>query len=92
LIGGLFGGTQRITPRFQIVASPKIANLEVPNEDARAVDLEDSNLFALNRFPGYDRFEDSTRFTWGMDYALYLPGFSIDANIGQSYRISSRPT
>ncbi|NWM30119.1 LPS-assembly protein LptD, partial [Escherichia coli] len=30
LIGGLFGGTQRITPRFQIVASPKIANLEVP--------------------------------------------------------------
>ncbi|WP_163364469.1 LPS assembly protein LptD, partial [Escherichia coli] len=28
----------------------------------------------------------------GMDYALYLPGFSIDANIGQSYRISSRPT
>ena len=92
LVGELFGGTQRITPRFQIVASPKIANLEVPNEDARAVDLEDSNLFALNRFPGYDRFEDSTRFTWGLDYALYLPGFSIDANIGQSYRISSRPT
>jgi LPS-assembly protein len=92
LVGGLFGGTQRITPRFQVVASPKIANLEVPNEDARAVDLEDSNLFALNRFPGYDRFEDSTRFTWGLDYALYLPGFSIDANIGQSYRISSRPT
>ena len=92
LVGSLFGGTQRITPRFQVVASPKIANLEVPNEDARAVDLEDSNLFALNRFPGYDRFEDSTRFTWGMDYALYLPGFSIDANIGQSYRISSRPT
>ena len=92
LVGSLFGGTQRITPRFQVVASPKIANLEVPNEDARAVDLEDSNLFALNRFPGYDRFEDSTRFTWGMDYARYLPGFSIDANIGQSYRISSRPT
>ena len=91
-IGELFGGTQRITPRLQIVASPKIENLAVPNEDARAVDLEDSNLFALNRFPGYDRFEDSTRFTWGVDYALYLPGFSIDANIGQSYRISSRPT
>jgi LPS-assembly protein len=92
LIGEMLGGTQRITPRFQVVASPKIANLEVPNEDARAVDLEDSNLFALNRFPGYDRFEDSTRFTLGMDYALYLPGFSIDANIGQSYRISARPT
>lgn len=92
LIGEAFGGTQRITPRVQIVAAPQIENLAVPNEDARAVDLEDSNLFALNRFPGYDRFEDSTRFTYGLDYALYLPGFSIDANIGQSYRLSSRPT
>ena len=92
LVGELFGGTQRITPRLQFVASPKIENLQVPNEDARAVDLEDSNLFALNRFPGYDRVEDSSRVTWGVDYALYLPGFSIDANIGQSYRISTRPT
>lgn len=92
LVGPAFGGTQRITPRLQVVAAPKLANLDVPNEDARAVDLEDSNLFALNRFPGYDRFEDSTRFTWGVDYALYLPGFSLDANIGQSYRLSSRPT
>jgi LPS-assembly protein len=92
LIGDFMGGIQRLTPRFQVVASPKIENLDVPNEDARAVDLEDSNLFALNRFPGYDRFEDSTRFTWGVDYALYLPGVSIDANIGQSYRISSRPS
>ncbi len=92
LIGPAFGGTQRITPRFQVVAVPEIENLDIPNEDARAVDLEDSNLFALNRFPGYDRFEDSTRFTWGLDYALYLPGFSIDANVGQSYRLTSRPT
>ncbi|MDV3456419.1 LPS assembly protein LptD [Sphingomonas sp. HF-S4] len=92
LIGAMFGGTQRITPRFQVVAAPRLENLAVPNEDARAVDLEDSNLFALNRFPGYDRFEDSTRFTWGVDYSLYLPGFSVDANVGQSYRLDSRPT
>ncbi len=92
LIGEAFGGTQRITPRFQIVAAPKIENIDVPNEDSRSVDLEDSNLFALNRFPGYDRFEDSTRFTFGLDYALYLPGFSIESNIGQSYRLNSRPS
>ncbi|KRC81998.1 LPS-assembly protein LptD [Sphingomonas sp. Root241] len=91
-VGEFLGGTQKITPRIQIVAAPKLENLAVPNEDARAVDLEDSNLFALNRFPGYDRFEDSTRFTWGVDYALYLPGFSVDANVGQSYRLTSRPT
>ncbi|MDQ2878722.1 MAG: LPS assembly protein LptD, partial [Pseudomonadota bacterium] len=91
LIGEFLGGTQRLTPRFQIVASPPIANMLVPNEDARAVDLEDSNLFALNRFPGYDRFEDSTRFTYGLDWALDLPNFSLKTTIGQSYRLSSRP-
>ncbi|UYY59100.1 LPS-assembly protein LptD [Sphingomonas sp. S2-65] len=90
LIGEAFGGTQRITPRIQIVAAPKTNNLDVPNEDARAVDLEDSNLFALNRFSGYDRFDDSTRVTLGVDYSLYLPGISIDANVGQSYRLSSQ--
>ncbi|MBN8807462.1 MAG: LPS-assembly protein LptD [Sphingomonas sp.] len=92
LIGEFLGGTQRVTPRFQIVASPGTPNLSVPNEDARAVDLEDSNLFALNRFPGYDRWEDSTRFTYGVDYALDLPGVAVDANIGQSYRLTSRPS
>ncbi|WP_227698732.1 LPS-assembly protein LptD [Sphingomonas hengshuiensis] len=92
LIGEFLGGTQRLTPRVQFVASPKTNNFDVPNEDARAVDLEDSNLFSLNRFPGYDRVEDSTRVTWGVDYGLNLPGFSIEANIGQSYRLSSQET
>ena len=57
-VGRLFGGTQVLTPRVQLVLTPPIKNLAVPNEDARAIDLEDSNLFALNRFPGYDRIED----------------------------------
>ncbi|MFT3978452.1 MAG: LPS assembly protein LptD [Sphingomonas bacterium] len=92
LVGPLFGGTQRFTPRFQIVASPQINNLDVPNEDARAVDLEDSNLFALNRFPGYDRWEDSSRATYGAEWALTLPGFTASAVIGQSYRLSDRPS
>ena len=89
-IGAAFGGDQRITPRVQIVAAPTISNIDIPNEDARAVDLEDSNLFSLNRFPGYDRFEDSTRITYGVDYALDLPGVSINANVGQSYRLNQR--
>ncbi len=91
-IGPLLGGTQRLTPRVQIVASPSTSNLKVPNEDARAIDLEDSNLFALNRFPGYDRWEDGTRLTYGLDWALDLPGFSVQSNIGQSYRFSSKQT
>ena len=44
LVGRLFGGTQVVTPRVQVVASPTIRNLAVPNEDSRAIDLQDSNL------------------------------------------------
>jgi LPS-assembly protein len=92
LVGPFLGGTQRITPRVQIVASPSTRNLNIPNEDARAVDLEDSNLFALNRFAGYDRWEDGTRMTYGVDWAVNAPGFRVEANIGQSYRLTSKPT
>ncbi|HKY80430.1 MAG TPA: LPS assembly protein LptD, partial [Sphingobium sp.] len=89
-IGEAFGGVQRIAPRVQIVAAPHLANLSVPNEDARAIDLEDSNLFALNRFSGYDRFEDSTRVTYGLEYSLSLPDFSLETVVGQSYRLNNR--
>jgi LPS-assembly protein len=85
--GQAFGGTQVFKPRLQLVASPKIRNLAVPNEDARAIDLEDSNLFALNRFPGYDRVEDGSRVTWGVDWSLQRPGWRIKTTIGQSFRL-----
>ncbi|TNE44002.1 MAG: LPS-assembly protein LptD [Sphingomonadales bacterium] len=91
-IGSFLGGTQRIIPRVQVVASPRLKNTSLPNEDARTVDLEDSNLFALNRFPGYDRVEDSTRITVGVEYGLDLRNFTLSSIVGQSYRVSRRPT
>jgi LPS-assembly protein len=91
-IGAFMGGTQRFTPRIQLVASPPTENMDIPNEDARAVDLEDSNLFALNRFPGYDRWEDGARVTYGADWAIDLPGVSVRTNIGQSYRLNRSAT
>ncbi|WP_435417095.1 LPS assembly protein LptD [Parerythrobacter aurantius] len=89
--GPALGGTQVFTPRVQLVASPPIRNLAVPNEDARAIDLEDSNLFALNRFPGYDRIEDGVRVTWGIDWELTRPGWRVKSTIGQSYRVGDNP-
>lgn len=91
-VGEFLGGTQVLTPRVQVVASPPIRNLAVPNEDARAIDLEDSNLFALSRFPGYDRVEDGVRFTYGFDWQFTLPGLKIKTTVGQSYRLSEDPT
>jgi len=90
LVGGFFGGQQVLTPRVQFVASPPIRNLAIPNEDARAVDLEDSNLFALNRFPGYDRVEDGARMTYGFDWRWQGPGWRVSTNVGQSYRLSNQ--
>jgi len=92
LVGELWGGTQRLTPRVQLVVSPKTKNLDIPNEDARAVDLEDSNLFALNRFPGYDRWEDGSRVTYGFEWQYDRPKWSIYSVIGQSYRLSREPS
>jgi LPS-assembly protein len=92
LVGPFMGGTQRLTPRLQLVASGATDNLEIPNEDARSVDLEDSNLFALNRFPGYDRWENGPRVTYGLDWGLDLPGIAVRTTIGQSYRLDDKPS
>lgn len=91
-LGPLLGGTQVLTPHVQLVATPPTRNLGIPNEDARAIELEDVNLFALNRFPGYDRIEDGTRVTYGVEWQLERPSWRINANIGQSYRMTSQPT
>ncbi|MEX0342376.1 MAG: LPS-assembly protein LptD [Erythrobacter sp.] len=88
-VGEAFGGTQVFTPRVQLVATPPTKNLAIPNEDARAIDLEDSNLFALNRFPGYDRVEDGARITYGFDWSLRIPNWELKTTIGQSYRFDS---
>ena len=90
-IGPAFGGTQRLTPRIQLVLTPPTPNLDIPNEDARSVDLEDSNLFALNRFPGYDRWEDGSRVTYGFEWSLDRPNVAIHTVIGQSYRLTRNP-
>ena len=91
-VGEFMGGTQTLTPRVQLVATPKLKNLDIPNEDSRAFDLEDSNLFAINRFSGYDRFEDGARITFGAEWNYSRPGFNINSIVGQSYRLSDKPS
>jgi LPS-assembly protein len=90
-VGSFMGGTQVFTPRVQFVASPPIRHLEIPNEDARAIELEDSNLFSLNRFPGYDRVEDGARVTYGFDWQWERPSWRVSTTVGQSYRLSAKP-
>jgi LPS-assembly protein len=92
LIGKFWTGSQVLTPRVQFAASPKLRNLIVPNEDSRAIDLQDGNLFSLNRFPGYDRVEDGVRFTYGLDWQFEAPRWRVKSSLGQSIRLTSNPT
>lgn len=84
--GPRFGGVQTVTPRIQFVAAPGGLNKNIPNEDSRSVDLEDTNLFSLNRFSGYDRVEGGSRVTYGTEYSFARPRFTLSTEIGQSYR------
>ncbi|KPF80308.1 hypothetical protein IP88_00670 [alpha proteobacterium AAP81b] len=86
--GPALGGTQTITPRVQLIAAPSGLNRGIPNEDSRAIELEDVSLFDLNRFPGYDRVEDGTRLTWGLQYALDRRNVALRTEIGQSIRLT----
>ncbi len=92
LVGPFMGGSQRLTPRVQLVATSPVDNVSIPNEDSRAFELEDSNIFALNRFPGYDRFEDGARLTYGVEWAYDRPGLAVSSSLGQSYRLDDRPS
>jgi len=92
LIGQLWGGTQRLTPHILVVVAAPTKNIQIPNEDSRSVDLEDINLFSLSRFAGYDRWEDWSRVTYGVEWAFERSNWSTYTVIGQSYRLSREPT
>lgn len=77
-----------IEPTAQIVLAPNGSNDgEIPNEDSRDVELDDTNLFRLNRFPGSDRVDSGQRVDYGLKYSLStLGGAYSEAFVGQSYR------
>ncbi|MCS6986693.1 MAG: LPS assembly protein LptD [Sphingomonadaceae bacterium] len=91
LAGPLGRGVQTITPRIRLVAATEGDPSGIPNEDSRAVELDDTNLFAFSRFPGYDRFEGGVRLVWGVRWAWTRPGLALGAELGQSFRLAGDP-
>lgn len=77
-----------IQPVASITIAPNLdTNDRIPNEDSQDVQLDASNIFEPNRFPGLDRVEDRSRVTYGMRAGLYThKGNSGDVFLGQSYR------
>ena len=63
-------GTQTITPIAQFIARPsEIIPRIQPNVDSQSLVFDDTNLFAWNKFSGYDRIEGGTRLNYGFQYA-----------------------
>ncbi len=86
-----FGGIQTLEPVVQIVAASRNNNQnEIANEDSRAIDLDESNLFSLNRFPGFDRWDGGLRLTYGLRYNVDRTGLAFSTEIGQSYRFNAQ--
>ena len=82
-------GTQTIEPRVQLIARPNETGIgKLPNEDAQSLVFDDTNLFSINKYSGYDRVEGGGRANVGVSYTAALnQGGVITALVGQSYHL-----
>jgi LPS-assembly protein len=88
-IGVQSWGTQTIEPIAQIIVRPNETNIgKLPNEDAQSLIFDDSNLFKLDKFSGWDRTEGGTRANVGISYTAQVnnAGF-FNVLFGQSYQV-----
>ena len=82
-------GTQTIEPIAQVIVRPNEPNIgKLPNEDSQSLVFDDSNLFKVDKFAGWDRIEGGGRANVGMQYtAQFNRGGYINALFGQSYQL-----
>ncbi len=82
-------GTQTIEPIAQVIARPNETQIgRFPNEDAQTLVFDDSNLFRVDKFSGYDRVEGGGRANYGAQYtAQFNQGGFVNMLFGQSYQL-----
>ena len=81
-------------PIAQIVGRPDSVGVdqsEIPNEDAKSLVFDDTILFDIDKFSGYDRIETGTRANVGVRYTAQLPsGAYARAVFGESYQLAGQ--
>ena len=82
-------GTQTIEPIAQIIVRPNEPSIgKLPNEDSQSLIFDDSNLFKVDKFSGWDRVEGGGRANVGVQYtAQFNRGGFVNALFGQSYQL-----
>ena len=80
----------------QIIGRPDSVGIdqsEIPNEDAKSLVFDDTILFDIDKFSGYDRIETGTRANVGGRYtAQFANGAYIRAVVGESYQLAGQNT
>lgn len=82
-------GTQTLTPVAQIIVRPDETNIgKFANEDSQSLIFDDSNLFKIDKFSGWDRVEGGGRANVGLQYTAQFnrAGF-FNVLFGQSYQL-----
>jgi LPS-assembly protein len=82
-------GSHTIEPIGQVIVRPnEQLNRRLPNEDAQTLLFDDSNLFRVDKFSGWDRVEGGGRANYGVQYTMqFNQGGFINALFGQSYHL-----
>ncbi len=82
-------GTQTIEPVVQVIARPNETQIgKWPNEDSQSLIFDDSNLFRVNKFAGWDRVEGGGRTNYGIRYtAQFNKAGSANVLFGESYQL-----
>lgn len=77
-----------VEPVAALTLAPNLSNQpEIPNEDSQDIQIDASNLFEANRFPGLDAIEDQSRVTYGFRSGVYgHDGSFFRGFLGQSRR------
>lgn len=72
--------------QLSISTNPDL-DTRIPIEDSQAVELDESSLFRIDRFPGYDLYEGGMRFTAGAKATLrWDSGRQASLFVGRSFR------
>jgi LPS-assembly protein len=84
------GATHLLEPGAQLIAAPTALNpADIGNEDSQIVEFDETNIFALNRSPGYDRVESGTRLNLGLRYSRTADDpLRVDASLGRVLRLT----
>ncbi|MGA7329895.1 MAG: LPS-assembly protein LptD [Rhodomicrobium sp.] len=84
------GASHVIEPIAQIIARGGAAeNNKIPNEDAQSLVFDDTLLFDINKFSGYDQVETGTRTNFGVQYTMQAyNGISIRTVAGESIQLA----